>query len=183
MPVLNNQLIAKLCHVGHNGLGKDLMKQLKPVKKIPFLIVSPFLSIIGEVIFIFVLLSLMDTLVFGKRNMASLLMSMVVGAALWAVYGLVEYFMRRRREMKWYLFGVGAYLVPMICWGILALVSYTVWYSNRLSENAEFFMYLTRTMLLYLSWAAAFRFGGHLIFYIAGGGLDKSKNNKKKRGE
>lgn len=159
------------------------MKQLKPVKKIPFLIVSPFLSIIGEVIFIFVLLSLMDTLAFGKRNMAGLLMSMAVGAVLWVVYGLIEYFMRRRREMKWYLFGVGTYLIPIVCWGILALVSYTVWYSNRLSENAEFFMYLTRTMLLYLSWAAVFRFLGHVIFYIAGGGLNNLKNNKKKKGK
>lgn len=156
------------------------MKQLKPVKKIPFLIVSPFLSIIGETIFIFILLSLMDTLAFGKRNMASLLMSVVVGAALWAVYGLIECFMRKRREMQWYLFGVGVYLIPIVCWVILALVSYTVWYSNRLSENAEFFMYLTRTMLVYLSWAAAIRFGGHLIFFIAAGGLNRSKNKKKK---
>lgn len=154
------------------------MKQLKPVKKVPFLIVSPIFSIIGEVLLIFILLALMDTLLFNKRNMASLLMSIVVGLALWAIYGLIEYFMRKRHEMKWYLFGVGAYLIPIVCWSVLALVSYTYWYSHRLSENAEFFMYLTRTMLLYLSWAAVFRFGGHLIFFIAGGGLRKFKKEK-----
>lgn len=157
------------------------MKQIKPIKKTPFLIVSPILSMIGEMILIFALLAVMDTLVFNKRNMASLLMSVVIGAALWAIYGLIEFLMRRKREMQWYLFGVGAYLIPLVCWVVLSLVSYTYWYSHRLSENAEFLMYLTRTMLLYLSWAAAFRFVGHLIFFIAGGGLKKSRRKKQDR--
>lgn len=141
---------------------------------------SPILSIIGEVFFIFILLSLMDKLLFNKRNMASLLMSIVVGAVLWAVYGLIEYLMRKRREMEWYLFGVGAYLIPIACWAVLALISYTHWYSHRLSENAEFFMYLTRTMLVYLVWAAVLRFAGHLIFFVAGGGLGKLRKKKNK---
>jgi hypothetical protein len=158
---------------------KKNMKELKPVKKVPFLVVTPLLSIIFEVLFIFALLAVMDSLVFNKRNMASLLMALVIGAVLWAVYGLAEYLMRRTREMQWYLFGVGAYIIPAVFWGVTALISYTYWYGHRLSENAEFFMYLTRTMLLYLFWAALFRFAGHGIFVLAGGGVKKKKSKKK----
>jgi hypothetical protein len=62
---------------------------------------------------------------------------------------------------------------------VTALISYTYWYGHRLSENAEFFMYLTRTMLLYIFWAALFRFVGHGIFVLAGGGVKKKKSKKK----
>jgi hypothetical protein len=158
---------------------KKNMKELKPVKKVPFLVVTPLLSIIFEVIFIFALLAVMDSLVFNKRNMASLLMALVIGAVLWAVYGLAEYLMRRTREMQWYLFGIGAYIIPAVFWVVTALISYTYWYGHRLSENAEFFMYLTRTMLLYIFWAALFRFAGHGIFVLAGGGVKKKKSKKK----
>jgi hypothetical protein len=158
---------------------KKNMKELKPVKKVPFLVVTPLLSIIFEVLFIFALLAVMDSLVFNKRNMASLLMALVIGAVLWAVYGLAEYLMRRTREMQWYLFGIGAYIIPAVFWVVTALISYTYWYGHRLSENAEFFMYLTRTMLLYIFWAALFRFAGHGIFVLAGGGVKKKKSKKK----
>ncbi len=155
------------------------MKQLKPLKKVPFFIVSPIISMIGEVLFIFALLSVLDALVFNKRNMASFFMAAVIGGVIWAFFGLIEYLMRKRWDMKWYLFGIGVYLIPIACWAVLTLVTYTYWYSNRLSENAEFLMYLTRTMLLYISWAAAFRFGGHLICFLAGGGLRKKSKKQK----
>ena len=146
------------------------MKQLKKIKKVPFLIISPILSIISEVVLLFVLLYSMEAMFFNTRNMADLLMTAAIGAAYWGIYGLIEFLMRKRREMKWYFFGIGVYLVPIVIWAVLTLVSYTHWYSNRLDEDAEFYMYFTRVMLQYIATAAVFRYVGHFIFFLVDGG-------------
>lgn len=166
------------------------MKQLKQIKKVPFLIISPILSIISEVILIFILLSTMESLVFNTRNMADILMTAAIGAAFWGIYGLVEFFIRKRREMKWYFFGIGVYLIPLVIWGLLTLVAYTYWYSRRLDEDAEFYMYFTRTMLQYLACATVFRYLGHVVFFLFDGGyrmirkklkLDERKARRKQK--
>ena len=154
------------------------MKQLKPLKKIPYLIISPVLSVIGEVVFIFALFAIMESLSFGYRNMANFLMSLVIGATLWGLYGLAELLLRKAREAKWYIFSIGCYAIPLIFWTVMSLASYTGWYSNRLDEDAEFFMYFTRTMLIYLLVAAVLRVLGHIIFMILSGNGRKSKAKK-----
>ncbi len=146
------------------------MKQLKKIKKVPFLIISPIFSIISEVVLLFVLLFSMEAMFFNTRNMADLLMTTVIGAAYWGIYGLIEFFLRKRREMKWYFFGIGVYLIPIVIWAVLTLISYTYWYSRRLDEDAEFYMYFTRVMLQYISTAAVFRYVGHFIFFLVDGG-------------
>ena len=158
----------------------NLMKQLKPIKNIPYFFISPVFSIIGEVLFIFALLSILESLVFGYRNMASFFMSMVIGAVIWGIFGLIEYLLRKKYEMKWYTFSVGNYLIPLIFWVITSLISYTNWYSNRLSEDAEFFMYFTRTMLVYLLFASVFRVLGHFFFEFLSRPRRKVNNKKKK---
>ncbi|MCR5743803.1 MAG: hypothetical protein K6F92_08830 [Lachnospiraceae bacterium] len=141
-------------------------KKLKPFKKMPFLVIAPVVSIIVEVVLIFLILHFMDVLTFNKQNMLGVKQVLIVGTIFAVIYGLFERLISRNREVKWYMIPMGNMFIPIAIDVIVFLVAMTKWWSNRDNQHLEFFMYLFATMAIYMAVASVIRLIFQFIVYL-----------------
>lgn len=116
----------------------------------PFFVAAAPLSIVFEIIAVFIMLHLMDSLAFEKQNMLGVGQVLLVGTGFFVIYGLVEMLIRRGRDMSWIRTEIGLRLIPMAVELVIFIAAFAAWRGEPHDEHRQFFMYLFGVLCLYL---------------------------------
>jgi len=96
-------------------------------------------------------------------NMLSPVPIIIIGLVLCFVcMGTVSLF-SKKRDVSFIRGFIAAHIIPAVIWGILTLITLTVWWSDQKNEDKLFFKWFALTMLIYAAIAAVFRLFIHLI--------------------